>query len=154
MQTPSFHGFLVHSTIVVVNRRELQTLADIRLREARVLLRARQFSGAYYLAGYALECALKDCIAKQSRRYEFPDKKIVNESWTHDLKKLAAIAGLERPCLQRSNSDAIFRRNWDVGTRWTPESRYGKTHKADCRLFLDAIMEENHGLLPWIEAFW
>lgn len=137
-----------------MNRRELQALASVRLREAKVLFRARQFSGADYLAGHALECALKACIANRIRRYEFPDKKIVNESWRHDLKKLAAVAGLEREFLQRSDTDAIFRRNWDLCTRWNEESRYGRTNRADCMLFLDAIMEENHGLLSWIEAFW
>jgi hypothetical protein len=137
-----------------VNRRELQALADVRLREAQVLYRARQFSGSYYLAGYALECALKACVAKKVRRYDFPDREIVNKSWTHDLKRLAIVAGIDDARVHRAGADDIFRRNWDVCTRWTEESRYGRTNKADCRLFLDAIMEENHGLLPWIEAFW
>src|SRR5919106_3680906 len=40
-------------------------------------------SGAYYLAGYAVECGLKACIAKQVRRHEFPDRTTVNQSHTH-----------------------------------------------------------------------
>ena len=35
-----------------------------RLREARALLGVRCWSGAYYLAGYAIECGLKACIIK------------------------------------------------------------------------------------------
>jgi HEPN domain-containing protein len=138
---------------VVVNRRELQTLADVRLREAQVLVRARQFSGAYYLAGYALECALKACIAKQSRRYDFPDKK-VNESWTHDLRKLVLLAKIDEARVRRASGDDIFRRNWEIVTSWSPDSRYRTADQASCRAFLDAIMEEHHGLLPWIKQLW
>jgi hypothetical protein len=49
----------------VVNRAEFQKLADLRAREAGVLLAARCYDGAYYLAGYAVECALKACIVFQ-----------------------------------------------------------------------------------------
>jgi HEPN domain-containing protein len=48
-----------------MNRTDLQTLARLRLTEAKVLLRAGQHAGAYYLAGYVIECALKACVAKQ-----------------------------------------------------------------------------------------
>jgi len=40
-------------------------------------MQAGFFDGAYYLAGYAVECAIKACIAKGTRRYEFPDKRKV-----------------------------------------------------------------------------
>jgi HEPN domain-containing protein len=33
-----------------------------------VLLEAGLYAGAYYLAGYAVECALKACIAKKTAR--------------------------------------------------------------------------------------
>jgi len=42
-----------------MNRADFQQLADERISEAAVLLAASKFSGAYYLAGYAVECALK-----------------------------------------------------------------------------------------------
>jgi HEPN domain-containing protein len=42
-----------------LNRRDFQELALVRLNEAKVLLDAGHFDGAYYLAGYAVECALK-----------------------------------------------------------------------------------------------
>lgn len=47
-----------------MNRSDFQDLAQIRLAEAAALLQAERFDGAYYLAGYAVECALKACIAK------------------------------------------------------------------------------------------
>jgi len=50
-------------------------LSRIRLQEAKALLSLDFDDGAYYLAGYAVECALKACIAKETRRHEFPDRK-------------------------------------------------------------------------------
>jgi HEPN domain-containing protein len=47
-----------------MTRKDLQKLAAIRLKEAKLLLAANAPDGAYYLAGYAVECALKACIAK------------------------------------------------------------------------------------------
>jgi len=42
-----------------VNRKDLQNLARMRLAEANALLTAGLPDGAYYLAGYAVECALR-----------------------------------------------------------------------------------------------
>ena len=63
----------------MANERTLfQRLAELRLLEAKLLFRERQPSGAYYLAGYAIECALKAIIAAQFRANEIPDKAMVN----------------------------------------------------------------------------
>jgi len=137
-----------------VNRRDLQNLAHLRLREAQSLFRWRHYSGAYYLAGYAVECALKACIAKQTRRYDFPDKKTTNASYTHDLGGLTIAAKLNAAFLQRSSRDKLFEANWSLIKTWSEESRYRTTNKADCSAFLDAIMEEQHGVLPWLKQLW
>ncbi len=55
-----------------MNRMEFQGLAEIRIREAEILLAAGAWDGAYYLAGYAVECALKACIAKKTVEHSFP----------------------------------------------------------------------------------
>jgi HEPN domain-containing protein len=62
---------------VKLKRRDLRELALLRLKEAQVLFANGCWSGAYYLAGYAVECALKACIAKGTERHEFPDLKRV-----------------------------------------------------------------------------
>ena len=74
-----------------MNRKNLQTLTELRLKEAKVLLDQGFQDGAYYLLGYAVECALKSCIAKQFREYDFPDKKLVLDSHTHELSKLLSV---------------------------------------------------------------
>jgi HEPN domain-containing protein len=50
-----------------MTRRDFQALSATRLREARALLKTGNPEGAYYLAGYAIECALKACVAKKTR---------------------------------------------------------------------------------------
>jgi hypothetical protein len=42
-----------------MNRSDLQQLTEMRIRESGILLTGAESSGAYYLAGYAVECALK-----------------------------------------------------------------------------------------------
>jgi hypothetical protein len=37
-------------------------MAGERVRDAAALLKARRWSAAYYLAGYAAECGLKACV--------------------------------------------------------------------------------------------
>lgn len=77
-----------------MNRSELQEISRIRINEAATLLRAGQYAGAYYLAGYSVECALKVCIAKQTKKYDFPNKELAIKVWVHDLEKLIKLAGL------------------------------------------------------------
>ncbi len=86
-----------------MNRQDFKNLANIRLREAHVLLKSRNYSGSYYLAGYVVECALKACIARQTRRFEFPEKKKIQEAYTHNLESLVKLAGLE-PALKAEKS--------------------------------------------------
>ncbi len=74
-----------------MNRAELQRLANERIQDARALLAARRWSAAYYLAGYAVECALKACIAKLMKAEDFPDKSFAEKCWTHDLDRLVVL---------------------------------------------------------------
>jgi len=55
-----------------MNRSDFQKLTEIRMKEAKVLLSNACFEGAYYLAGYAVECAIKACIAKKTQIHDFP----------------------------------------------------------------------------------
>ena len=87
-----------------MNRNDLQNLSRLRVRESRVLLDNRCFAGAYYLLGYAVECALKACIAKQVKQHDFPDRKLINDSYTHDLEKLLNLSGLKEELLRAAQS--------------------------------------------------
>jgi hypothetical protein len=81
---------------VPVNRADFQQLADVRIVEATALLAAGCWDGAYYLAGYAVECGLRACILAYVERtgVTFKDKKFSEKCWTHDAEALLAIADL------------------------------------------------------------
>lgn len=139
---------------VCVNRKELQILSRIRLREARALARLGMNDGAYYLAGYCIECALKACIAKATVRHEFPDKKKADLSYTHSLRGLLSVAELEKALAQELKRDIAFRNNWDLVQSWTERSRYATIPAATAKKLVEAIGDRNHGILRWIKLHW
>ena len=133
-----------------MDRRDLQELSKVRLKEARALMELGLYDGAYYLAGYAVECALKACIAKETQRHQFPDKKRVDLSHSHDLLQLIRVAGLEDQHRERVRSDPDFETNWEVVRRWSEQSRYrGHSHES-AQALLVAISERRHGVITWI----
>ena len=118
------------------------------------MLRLGLFDGAYYLGGYAVECALKACIAKETKRYEFPDKKRVDSSYTHSLRELVKVAGLEEERLDRANNDPDFQRHWEVVREWTEQSRYQKHLPESARILLLRASDRHHGVISWIKLHW
>ena len=66
----------------MVNRGDWQRLSRSREREAKVLLDAGEHAGAYYLCGYAVECALKACIVKALPPRTMPEKKDVGNFYS------------------------------------------------------------------------
>ena len=99
--------------------------------EAKGLLSLGLYDGAYYLAGYAVECALKACIAKETKRHEFPDRRKVDASHTHDLRELVRLANLEESCQDRATKDPEFSRNWGKVKLWSEQSRYRQAQPAN-----------------------
>ena len=133
-----------------MNRQDLQNLALARLEEVEVLLNNHQYSGAYYLSGYVIECALKACIAKQTQEFDFPDKKTVMDSYTHDLEKLVKVAKLDKE-LRSLLDDPNFSLRWLEVRDWSEESRY-QTHSQQKALDIYlAITDPTHGVLQWLQ---
>ncbi len=137
-----------------MNRNDLKLLAVTRLREAKVLLANGEYSGAYYLAGYVVECALKACIAKRTKRHDFPAKKTVNDSWTHDLVQLVGPAGLVISLAAEIKADQVFSRNWANVIRWKEDSRYVINDKREAVDLITAISDRRHGVLRWLKRHW
>ncbi|SPE36537.1 conserved hypothetical protein [Candidatus Sulfopaludibacter sp. SbA3] len=137
-----------------MDRTDLQELSRIRLKGATTLLKLELFDGAYYLAGYAVECALKACIAKGTQRGEFPDKKRVESSHSHNLRDLIRVAGLDEELIERVARDPEFRKNWDVVRSWSEQSRYRKHRPESARDLVAAIGDRSHGVISWIKLHW
>jgi len=137
-----------------MNRKDLKELAKIRAKEAKMLLTNGHHDGAYYLSGYIVECGLKACIAKHTKKYDFPDKRTVNKSYTHDLTSLVKIAGLEFSLDTEMRRNALFARNWAVVKDWSENSRYEKHTAIKAQDLCSAIFNTRNGVLRWIRRYW
>jgi HEPN domain-containing protein len=137
-------------------RAVFQQLALLRLDEAKGLLRNNQPSGAYYLAGYTIECALKAIIAKQFRADEIPDKTLVNRIYTHDLSDLLRLAGLESELDVARRGDSELDRRWSNAKNWSEQARYATWTDEQAKAIIDAIDGDGKtgGLFQWLSARW
>jgi HEPN domain-containing protein len=133
---------------------DLQIITRMRLGEAKLLLRPGHYSGAYYLAGYIVECSLKSCIARQSRRYEFPDRRRASDCHTHDLVSLVRLAGLDSILHAEMNANLAFSANWSIIKDWKETCRYASRTEQEAKDIISAIASRKHGFLKWVRSHW
>lgn len=138
------------------DRATLQRLAELRLSEAQLLAQQGYPSGAYYLAGYAIECALKAHIAAQFKEGQIPDRAFVNDIYTHDLKKLVRLAGLESEVNSAKRADVGFDQRWTVVENWTEQARYEIWTGEAASAIIDAVAGTKHaeGIFQWLTSRW
>lgn len=137
-----------------MNRTELQQLADERVSDAASLIAAGRWSAAYYLAGYAVECALKACIAKRVKAEDFPDKKLALDSYTHDVESLAKTAQVEAATRSRVQVDQAFSDAWQAVCDWDESARYAVWSEPSARRLFEAVTSPQSGVLPWLKKYW
>ena len=137
-----------------LTRTTLQELSRIRRREARVLLNARLFPGAYYLAGYSVECALKACIARGTLQHTFPDKDRAQDSHTHDLTKLLRTAGLQATFDHAAQVSPALASSWATVKDWKETSRYDATINLTRARDLYRAATARNGVLAWLRRNW
>jgi HEPN domain-containing protein len=138
-----------------VNRRDLQELTRVRLAEAKALLDAGLYDGAYYLSGYAVECALKARIARRTRVHDFPPKpNTVRDMYTHNLSDLVREAGLTKSLADRIQSCDIFLDHWTTARQWSEQSRYERWSEDEALKIIVAITDRRHGVLRWLRGHW
>jgi HEPN domain-containing protein len=133
------------------DRATFQQLTEARLVEARLLLAHGHPSGAYYLAGYAVECALKAVIAAGFRANEIPDKSRVNSIYTHNLKDLLNLADLKGPLEDDMNENSELRESWATISKWSEHARYQVWTSDAAAIMLEAVGAADKGLLPWLQ---
>jgi len=119
-------------------------------------LTARRASAAFYLAGYAVECALKAYIAKSTSQHEFPPSpEFVREYvWTHNLRRLLAGAGLDQKLRNDAPPDSALDANWAIALLWSEAARYQTITLEQAQDLYAAITDPNHGVLAWIHQSW
>jgi len=137
-----------------LNRTDLQRISEQRLREAKILLDAEAYPGAFYLAGYAVECALKSCIAKKFKEHEFPDGDFVNSIYSHKLDQLLRHAGLEHEPEITVGSKSQLWEYWSYVKTWNESKRYEEPTPEEAKELYWAIADPTDGVLQWLKERW
>jgi HEPN domain-containing protein len=132
------------------DRDTFQQLAEARLAEATLLLASGLPSGAYYLAGYAVECALKAIIAAKFRANEIPDRRLVERVHVHDLSKLLSLTGLEDELEAEMNVNPDLHGRWTTIQKWSERARYDIWTQESASAILEAVGGDE-GLLRWLQ---
>jgi hypothetical protein len=142
--------------VSAVNRTDFKNLAEMRLEDAKTLLDKSRWAAAYYLAGYAVECALKACIIVRLKNSEdWPEPGFTNQCYTHSPESLLKLADLIRARDDEAKAEVAFDSNWLVVKDWKEESRYEHSiTEAKARRMYEAIAESKHGVLPWLKKRW
>lgn len=132
----------------------LKSLAELRWNDAEVLLGAGRHSGAYYLAGYAIECGLKAVIALSFRATVIPSKRFVNDIHTHNLESLIALAGLKQQLDAAGHDNPELEANWAFIAGWKESSRYETIDPFTANRMIMAVGDPKSGVLQWLKTHW
>jgi hypothetical protein len=137
-----------------MDRIDFQKVAETRLQESKALLAAGFPEGAYYLAGYAIECALKSCIAQRTRQHEFPERDAA-KYYKHDLQELLTHAQLKQSLDTAMLTYPLLKKSWSIVKNWSEEARYEKGRTTqEARDLIEATEDEQGGILPWLRQRW
>ncbi|HUF46092.1 MAG TPA: hypothetical protein VMN43_12160 [Aestuariivirgaceae bacterium] len=140
--------------MAALSARYLQDLANRRAAEATALLQLGHFSGAYYLAGYALECGLKALIASRFQAGVIPDKKLVQQIHTHKLNELLKLAGIEGERKELADREPVFDANWRIALDWSEDSRYEIHDEKTAKDLIKATCDSDNGVFQWVRSKW
>jgi hypothetical protein len=100
---------------------------------------------AYSHVGFATECALKAYIMWSERLNSWPDKGSRPDLYTHDLRKLVEIAGIELRTTDPIGPSWATVLQWDRGQGYDPNPMPRKV----ARSMIEAAFGEE-GVVTWI----
>lgn len=139
-----------------MTRQDLQDLSRLRLREAEALFKARFYDGSVYLAGYAIELALKARICRLLHVEEYPLSGDIGRAFKiHSLDQLKVLAGLSAEIDVKKNKELFD--NWSKAIDWDPEQRYnapGKYSATAAKIILDSLTARPNGVFTWLSRRW
>jgi hypothetical protein len=134
-----------------VTKRDLEALSRARLEEAVELHASGKYSGAYYLASYSVELALKACIAGGFRAGVLPDNRFVQKIYSHNLEELLGLAGLSEAFRSDRAANPALAGSWGVVKDWNEQSRYQLWDAVSAAVLIEAIKDEQSGVLTWLK---
>lgn len=116
-----------------MKRKDFQQLAAVRLKEAKILLANHCWS---------------------TERHDFPDKKRVNASYTHDVEELLVLAELTGALPEAAKGLPELSTNWKIVRTWRENSRYQRPSHEDAEELLGALDDRKGGILRWLKLHW
>ena len=135
-------------------------MAEERVLDAQALLDGGRWGFAYYVSGYAVECALKSCLLARMihTAWVFEDKWKAQDCLTHDFGALIRLSGLEAQLFSRQMDGVAvgdeFLKHWGTALQWRVTSRYESKTEPEARDLFTAITRNSDGVLPWLRRFW
>ena len=138
----------------MLTKKDLEFLADTRLDDAVHLFHGARYSAAYYLSGYTVELAIKACIAGVFHANVIPDKSFVNAVYSHKLDDLLGLAGIKKALQDDMSKDPILAAAWGVTSKWTETSRYVMWDQFAAASIINAVGDQQHGVLTWLKRHW
>jgi len=140
----------------VENVEEIVKIAELRLKESKILFDNECFDGSIYLAGYCIELLLKAKISMLldlDNLFVSVGKEKIKPFRIHKLPDLALYAGLHKQISEESNE--TFKEYWSLlYSQWSQDLRYskcGNCSKSRAENFLKAIEDPTNGVKKWIE---
>ncbi len=98
---------------------------------------------------------MKACISKQTREFDFPDRNLVNKSYSHNLLALSDVAGLSGELTKSESASKDFERNWAIVLNWSEESRYqAEISQEQASELFEAVDADPGGVLTWLKKWW
>ena len=120
-----------------------------------MLLENQLWTGAYYMAGLGVECALKSCLASAVKEHDFPDRDFVNAMYVHNLEKLFKLNGALWVAFQADMKvNAKLNVNWSTVKDWDDGRRYDMVDESEARALYEATVEADSGVMDWIRRSW
>lgn len=135
-------------------RKDFQRLTLVRIAESKTLFDCGHYSGAYYLGGLSIECALKACIAKLTQKFEFPDQTRAKNAFSHSLEGLLKLSQLESSMKAAMSANITLATNWSTVKDWKVESRYEVISAQAAHDLYQAASARRNGVLTWIKKHW
>lgn len=145
------------------SRADFVALSNKRLSEAETLLNAGQYEGAFYLAGYAVEFALKAVICKTLDIEIFTQSSDLQKGFmVHRIDYLIVWAGLSKKINDHASTDPRFQsavnafinppsniENWRA---WTEKTRYNEN---PCPQPISTKFIQNVKIFTtWLAQYW
>ena len=110
--------------------------------------------GYLFTLPYVVEFALKACIAKRTKRHDFPDITLNKRVFTHDLTELLELADLSYALAEEGVRNPPIRVYWYAVSNWREQSRYETPDEFRAREIFLAVTDKKHGVLRWLSHYW